>query len=245
MPYGLDQPDWGGHYNTGQFYPLYDMAELAARLGSVLTYDRRGALIWAEDFRHGIGSWEEDHFGDDVDAALSANYWENPPFSAELIVDGTSLSWAVIERRVEVPEVTNVGLQVSVRWGAGSSKFQMYWWQYTGAVYHRAGLIADPVAETVSLFSNEGTTVLVANTGDFRDANYFAHFKIVLNLETHELVRAIALGQEYDLSAYTTQAVASGLPPSLKARIVHVSALAGESSIYIDNIIITAAEPAN
>jgi len=245
MPYGLDQPDWGGHYNTGQFYPLYDMAELAARLGSMLTYDRRGALIWWDDFRYGVDSWEINEFGDAAVCTLAADHWEKPPFSARLIVGDTLMGWVTMARQLEVPQTTIVGFQVSAFWGSASGWLEMYWWHRDGGIQYETGLLVDPFTEKVYLYTDEGNTLLLSDIGNLHYATYFAHFKIVYDMEDHVPVRAIILGEEYDLSGYACKTTTIDTPDSMSLRLWHNLVPTGTRSLYLDNVIVTAAEPAN
>ena len=46
-------PDWGGAAPKSTTYKLDDHAELAVRLGSMVSYDRRGEVIWANNFAEG------------------------------------------------------------------------------------------------------------------------------------------------------------------------------------------------
>ena len=52
MPRGA--PDYSNVRAYGTLYRLDDMAELAARLGSMATYDRRGNVVWLTNFELGL-----------------------------------------------------------------------------------------------------------------------------------------------------------------------------------------------
>ena len=54
MPHGY--PDYGVAAPKRTVYALQDMAELAARLGSIVTFDRLGDVVYADDFE---GSFEK------------------------------------------------------------------------------------------------------------------------------------------------------------------------------------------
>jgi len=55
MPRGM--PDWGQYSPQELIDKSLDMAELAARLGSPCLYDRRGTVIFYDDFNTGDGKW--------------------------------------------------------------------------------------------------------------------------------------------------------------------------------------------
>jgi hypothetical protein len=59
-----DGPDWGIGILETIRDPLYDLAELAGRLGYPGVYERGGNTMWFTDFSNGIGEWaREDFFG--------------------------------------------------------------------------------------------------------------------------------------------------------------------------------------
>jgi len=50
-------PDWGVTAGARTVYQMTDLGELAVRLGSIVTHDRRGDVIFLEDFEEGMGRW--------------------------------------------------------------------------------------------------------------------------------------------------------------------------------------------
>lgn len=56
MPHGA--PDWNIYRPTHRSYSVADLAEHAARVGSINTYDRRGDAYVLTDFSAGWGAWE-------------------------------------------------------------------------------------------------------------------------------------------------------------------------------------------
>lgn len=54
---GRDYPDWGGRFKSQNQMMLYDLAELAARLGSPVSFERTGRVMFATDFQDGLGEF--------------------------------------------------------------------------------------------------------------------------------------------------------------------------------------------
>jgi len=48
-------PDWGVTASKKTIYSLHDMGELAVRLGSIVSFDRRGDVIFSDSFQNGLG----------------------------------------------------------------------------------------------------------------------------------------------------------------------------------------------
>ena len=65
------------------------LAELAARLGSPTTYERRGALIFADIFDSGLSKWNTDTSGAGASVALTALYASVGKYSAMLTAGST------------------------------------------------------------------------------------------------------------------------------------------------------------
>ena len=243
MPGGKDYPDWGGTYNAGQFYPLFDMAELAARLGSPITYDRRGGLIWFYDFHYGLGDVGADGIlGGGVN--LSADYWERPPFSAWLYTGANDSSQAHVERRMPVPQSLRVGFQASLRFGAEADHVQLTLDHYDGTTRWCVELDIDPYNSRLRASTEEGGyVVLDAALPDLNTGYYFVHAKVVADLSDHSLIRVLLDGDEYDLSAHSMQPIASGLAPHIRGKVLLDNIEAAAANLFVDTMILTAAEP--
>lgn len=67
------KPDWGESKPTATIYPLSDLGELAARMGSINTFDRRGDVVWMDDFEDNIDKWQPSETGTGATVALSAD----------------------------------------------------------------------------------------------------------------------------------------------------------------------------
>jgi len=52
-----DTPDFSRYLPGSNRFSLQDLGELAARLGSIDVYDRRGEVILLEDFAYGLSKW--------------------------------------------------------------------------------------------------------------------------------------------------------------------------------------------
>jgi len=242
---GKDHPDWGGVYNDTQFYPLFDMAELAARLGSPITYDRRGALIWCYDFSHGIGHVTlNTTLG--ATYALDATYWERPPFSLKLITGANALSQVYVARRLSTPQPDLVGAQVSILFGDNVDGCYLYLDHYTGALRRYAQVQVDLPNRDFKVYDKDtGSVTLNTDIPDLASAAYFARLKVVADLNTHKYVRALLDDNEYDCSAYEMGSQADTTAPRVELMVLLTNNGATEAVIYVDSLILTAAEPPN
>lgn len=56
-------PDDSDVTQIGDLYRLLDMGELAARLGSIVTYHRLGNVVWMDGFETGMAAWTATYSG--------------------------------------------------------------------------------------------------------------------------------------------------------------------------------------
>ena len=53
-----ETPDYGRLSAQATVFPVTDLGELAARLGSIVSHDRRGDVIWLDGFEDGLDKWQ-------------------------------------------------------------------------------------------------------------------------------------------------------------------------------------------
>lgn len=241
-----DYPDWGGQYNDKQFFPLFDQAELAARLGSYLTYDRRGSVIWQYGFDHGVGDVGPGHGGTDSSVAIITDQWEIPPFSCYLVSGNAPDDYASIERRVAVPQPPRVGFQLSLRCYTSTQYVNMWVIHQTGTIRYRAAVRINLVDNLLELFAApEVFYSLLDPLPGLNQGLYYAHVKLVCNLDTHVCERVVLDDREFDVTAYAMAGVADTTAPNLWCQVYNYTLSTTQSRVSADNMIITAAEPPN
>jgi len=241
-----DFPDWGGQYNDKQFFPLFDQAELAARLGSLMTYDRRGSVIWQYHFEHGIGDTGPGGIGVSSTAVLYASQYEFPPFACKMQAGGAAGSYYSVERRLPVPQPALVGFQASVRLTPGVEEVRHFIYHYDGASRWYANLVVNQRENKLQVWVDPGVPVdLIDPLTDLNSGYYFAHLKIVCDLSTHKLVRGILDRHEFDLSQYTMVVSADAEAENLRGRIMVFSVTGATTVCVVGSMIFTVAEPPN
>jgi hypothetical protein len=241
---GQDTPDWGGKYVNQQFYPLDDLAELAVRLGSPVTYDRRGAVIWMYGFEHGIGDVEQLVSGVLSAVELYAGTWETAPFGLRFTIDPVVGSYVSIYRLIPVCFSKRMGFQASVRVEPAVSVIYHNIYHYDGTKLWYSYLYVDLDNLRVQIFTAEsGLVTVLEPLPDLSSSGYFFHLKLVTDLADHSLVRGLLDDHEFDLSAYHMASTASVLAPHVRARLTAMCNGGVGSHAYVDNLIVTANEP--
>jgi len=234
----IDSTDaWGQMLAVGN-------AELAARLGSLKVYDRRGSLLGSEDFDSGLGSFELYKTGTGayptpaVGRALSGGYsaYLQAPTGAG---NGSGLRW---HRGMSWAE--SFGFEVAFSLDALHGLVLLYCSLYDGARSHPGVLRWNVDTGVLDCLTDSGTYEEVATGVAVQvGAGKWGYVKLAVNTETDKYIRCLFGGTSYDLSAY-------GLLDAVdtsNARVFAAFEVYGGGSdaveMWVDNLILTDREP--
>ena len=222
-------------FNPGSSrYPVVDLGELAARLGSPVVYDRRGEVIWAETFEFGITKWQGviGGAGSSVAASTTTPFFSDQ--SLKLTAGGVAGGLAAAYRNFFALE--------DVKWGGYAAfAFLTTFDRATVELYKR--LPATNYIAALQINNTEKKLQYRDENGDYQDfasipavvfSNGLYHqVKIVADFGLNEYVRAFFDDIEYDLSGLSIfqQTVASIQRNMLLATIYSDGATAAEAQI--------------
>lgn len=242
MPHG--GPDWGTEGPVSTIYSIQDLGELAARLGSIVTHDRRGNVIWLDDFEDGLSQWELAGAG-----AYSINwnsqYARNGGFSCQLVTAPSDAFQASITRYTAYPILSPIGIEFSFSYEQN--------WRYL-ILDHRIGTPTAMLWGTIRY--NHITNIFQQQTGplawtDIPDTEFTAQglpeafdtIKLVINFITRKFMRLIINSKEVDVSALDCYITAPPVRPMLSSSIILETDSNAKAKGYIDDVIITQNEP--
>jgi len=236
-------PDYSNIQKTGLIYRLDDMAELAARLGSVVTYDRRGDVLWVETFEHGLSGVITDTVGVGSAAGLSALQSEYPPFSCYLTAGTTNPSYARVSHNIPTPLSLGIGVVVSVNFYTGNDQLRLTISFYDGTYWYIATLRVDITAQEIYYYDADGDWVLAAsNIGDLITYSIFHHIKLIVNLSTLCYVRLHIDDKVYLLTDIPIRRQALTSAKVISIIVVNYNTTGIDTPFYVDNIIVTTSE---
>lgn len=249
MPHG--GPDWGTLGPISTIYTIEDMAELAVRLGSIVTFDRRGNVVWLDDFEGGINCWRAGYQGTGAGVASSAESVRNGAFSAKLTPGNAEDDYAWAGHYCPYPVVSKVGFEISFALDDDTPlldpELKATSFTHTlrdGSYYHYAELqylSADRKLQyrDENLAWQDLATNLLLHTYK----TLFHTVKLVIDLSTQKYVRAILDNVEYDMSTlsyyYTSGTSAAYWWQGVRA----IARKTTNPSVYVDDAILTQNEP--
>lgn len=229
-------------------YGIQDMGELAARLGSIDTHDRRGNVLWMDDFENGVlaGKWSfVEHTAVTVEVGLSTLRPKRGAFATRIAFTAAALvnDYGRIRNRFCYPSLGKTGLEASFTSDDTRHNITVAMYRFDGTWQYSGSLQFDESTGVLSYLNSAGAYVAIAAIA----TQVFAYcvVKLVIDLALNRYIRAIFNDVEFDLSAQGLRVTASAVTPVLEAmlRSVIVVLPVGATSTHFDDVILTTNEP--
>lgn len=236
--------DYGAAKPTSTVYSLQDMAELAARLGSIVTFDRNGDVIWMDDFESNLEKWSHVTSGTGALVELSAAAARNGGLSCLLKTGDAVNNLATIIHLGPPPVKSKVGLEVSFTVDDDLNYIYFRMLCYDGTNIHEINIRYDPANTTLAYRDSAGDWQNITTTLHLQEGSSMFHtIKIVVDLVNEEYCYIILDNINYDLSGIAYRLTGSEAAPSLYIDVRAYAGVDDNVSVYIDDVIITQNEP--
>jgi len=244
---GIGLPDYAqpkpvGSVPVGPIYTSTDIAELAARQGSPVTFDRRGNVIWYDDFGSSLNKWVIGGVG--ATCVITNAYARARGLSALLTTGGGLGDIATMQHAEAYPTLSKMGFEFSFDYDGNVCEIRLGTHLYNGTTEYYPFIRWNQPDNDLSYGDETGALVHIA----FEELSdvAFNTMKLVVDFETNQYVRLLLNNLTYDLSGKgipsTPDAVTLPqllLTPRLEALVV------GVVGVFVDDVIITQNEPAN
>lgn len=238
MPHG--NRDYFTSIPMSTVYSMIDLAELAARIGSIVTFDRRGNVVWLDGFEEGIAQWERLGSGADWKVDISTDRAFSGGYSCILKPHSGGSLYAAIERAHYALPKGKIGLELAFSLSLYLSVFALYCVIYQGGKQYvfKIKYVWDDLA-WYYLDVNNVYQKLLDGDDLATDDILWCRCKMVFNTEKGEYVRFLLNDKVYDMSGIDGP-VANIDHRSLILLGIEVFGESGQSpSNYVDNIILT------
>lgn len=239
-----DSPDYSKYLPGSVRFSLQDMSELAVRLGSIDSYDRRGEIVWSDDFSKGIGRYTNLLGGANGSVTLVSFKPGLSGYNMLQQPDTTGSQYAASYVNVTSLLPNKTGLEFSVGWIYPTPFFDMYLYFYNGTTEYIYAVRLDGV--NYLLYYLDQTNSFVQNVSLFRldDPDKCDHHcKMVLDTSTGKYIRFQLDGNSYDLSNFSAFSQASASAARFTIFFVTTGNGTAAQRSYINHIILTANEP--
>jgi len=134
-------------------------AELAARLGSIVTFDRSGDVIWLEDFEDGIHRAEIDLSGLGATVEWSAERSLRGVYALKMTAGSDASRYAEVKGYLPFPALSRIGYEAATTTDANTEQIEAYIHLYTGTMMLEWGFKFVAATTAVSLITLGGVWV--------------------------------------------------------------------------------------
>lgn len=237
-------PDWGLFATKKTVYALHDNAELAARLGSIVTFDRRGDILRLDDFEDNIKKWEVSPSGTGASIALSSEAARNGGKSCAITTGDDIGDQSVLELSLSYTVLSKFGFEFSFTTNNNLEYIQLLFRITSGTHLHTYTVRYYLASDEVRIQNSDSAWVTIASNVDLLEYYYHFHtLKLVVDGENNQYVRLILNEVTYDLSDYAPTEAASDATPRLQITITAMNGTAANNTMYVDDAIVTHNEP--
>jgi hypothetical protein len=220
------------------------MAELAARLGSIDVYDRRGNVIWMDDFSKGKGAWAEGLYGTGAAIAIDTTYPKWPPFCLKMTGGSDAGRSCQIFNHVAPQVLGPVGLETSVAFFNAFSALRIAIIRYDGTNRYHAQIELNDASDKIYYYDSDGNYTELDDLPDLKDDyGEYHNIKLVTDLSTDTYVRFLLNQTSYDLSDYSMFSEANTEAAKVLVRLYFYSNTGSNAICRVGGVIVTQNEP--
>jgi len=233
-------PDYSTKYKLAKIFSQVDNAELAARLGALSLLDRRGNIVWYDDFEAAAAvKWimGATAAGTTV-LSTDRSYMGNQSMKTVTDVNIADNCWIAKVFSLPIERIMAVEFMFHVSGGKPSILLMIA--GYTGTTLFGAQVKYDINAgKLYYLDSVAGWTELTNVDYVLNVVEGWSLVKLVINWETKEYIRLIFCGTEYDLRGHYIPSGGSISKRYISVNISSTAMTAAAATAYFDNVILT------
>lgn len=203
---GKDYPDFGIDPAYENISIDLNFAELAARLGSLVTFSREGLLYVYDGFEYGLSGWTSETSSEGNEPQVTAKYCALLPYAILLSPTNEANAYTGIKRTFPYPFITNVGFEIQFM---AISNFK--WFVFEAAIYignkvYSPQLRLNQVTKVLELRDvNSNYQVITSDYIQYGDGAPFNVIKFVFDCTNKKYLKAQLNDTKIDISSYTAK----------------------------------------
>jgi len=233
-------PDYTSKWKTSTIADIVDPGEAVCRLGSIDTFDRRGNVIFLDDFENLGNSWRLLGDGTGSDVVLSAEFPFTGSQAFKLTAGSDGNKSARIRRYFALPTNTSLGTEWCFTFDGDTDYIRLLNIYFDGTTQWQAVIKLSLTDGTITVDdATLGDTVIASGLTFLTVYPYYNHIKFVVDFTTHKYVRVIYNNHTYDASNYDLDFGASANPEYMYVDYRIYGDALTNSVGYIDNCILT------
>jgi len=241
MPHG--QRDWSNIGAEEAVHGLIDVGELAARMGSPVTFNREGYVLLMDTFEYGHGRWTLNGIAP-YEAKISAEWSRYGAYSLKFDVAADAGKYGLMDTYFPFPFAGKYGVEFSTRLNTHISMVHVDLRFFDGDVRQKYLFYLRPIDEQLAIWDRDlGYKVVVDPLPISTEGQIWHTFKIVVDMKNQYFQRMIVDNVEYNLKAYRPTLLTTGVAPHAFLRLQFYGHGSGAGVAYVDDVILTQNEP--
>jgi hypothetical protein len=230
------------------FGEAYDfgLGELAVRLGSPSVFERRGSMMWFDDFRHGLGRWTPTLSGAGSATALSNLDAKFGGFSALLTAGPAENRYARLAHYEAVFKTSAyIAVEISFQTqNTNAGSYELVVEVLNGTDGYKFAINCETLTDYINRWTAAGGWATVGAHTIESEVHSWTTLKLVVDLAAGEYRRLYVNGTKYNLLGLVGETWEQVSTPSIAATFTVTSLGAASAAALLDNVIITVNEPA-
>jgi hypothetical protein len=237
-------PDYGMYAALENMGKLVDSGELAARLGSIVTFNREGNVIFWDDFERTPLKWE----AQESDPGSSAKYSdETALFGGQCVklVTGNVIGYTAGICRT-FPRFTDgkEGIEIAFKNESQNYKFTISGYMKRVTYWFKFEVRVDFNVNKIELYADDSQWHDIVTGIEFSSEGHLFHsIKLVLNEKDGTYVRLLINRHEYNIEDYGIPYQVFPTNESFQVRFEIETYETEIAPLYLDNFILTQNEP--
>jgi len=237
-------PDYTTKYRLDKIFSSVDTNELGARTEALSTLDRRGNLVWCDDFEAAAAAkWSQSISAGGTAAVSTERSWRGN--QSMKTVTHTDIGDNVCLGKVFcLPVERRLGFEFMFCITSGAPVTLLYIVGYTGTAYFMAQIQYDHNLQKLYYYNSSSSWVeLTRYDSTVTLLEPWFYMKLVLDWDLKEYVRFIFGGTEYNLSGISMKTGANATLKHVEVLLYNRAETAAAATVYFDNFILTQNEP--
>ena len=237
-------PSWGIGNASQSTYRVTDLGELAVRLGSPVSHDRRGDVLTYDDFEYGIGKWFNTPGSLGSSWASSNARSRNKQYSGLLQTAGGLGTYEWLYFTWPYPANAKIGNEISISIGSPDLIVDIGFDAYNPPSQRFGAVRYNNTSKTLSYYKSDTTWGLLESSFSL-SPNYpmFNVFKVVADLDKGEYKRIIVNNREWDMTGIPLYIAPTVVPGFFRSFLRLTNTTIASSYIYLDDLVLTQNEP--
>ena len=243
-PLPLDMPDDYPWLPSSARYPLADLGEQAVRLGSPVTFDRRGEVVWYDVCDRGLSPYFITGSGTGNLVRVNTLGSLHGGYVLQMHAGSDAGHLSQIEKHITKQGMLRAGLEVASWLPVGGERFVVTIQRTTGTREFTAKVGLNYANQTLELWTAACEWESIDDIGVFED-NYgvYHHLKLAVDFESGYFMRMLYDDRRYDLSNYGLRVTDDTTIAMYRAIIKFVGLSGQNNDAYVGHVILTGNEP--